>query len=474
MVQRTTVGANQEMEPSGDVAYVTCGPFVCEEGSDPPEITIENSSVCSGFDPGLMLQVGKIDNDVVESTVDSTDVANDGLDIGWVTSQKGAMSVTHKFSGVAKGQNYDVAGRDSTSGTDKPLNMDKGDGDENTAGADDPDKDEDTTNADYGAALMVSADGADTAACLDYTARNTRGGLDKPDNCFRIVGKPDYLSGYTIEVAAKGSGVTWGSVSWEDDPFEELECPSVTMAAADEVDVCALFEDEVDQATAEGWGNLTWILTDATDGTDTVLSELQTAVKGGASPRQFTTLWFDHDLDGKIKKDPMHDLYDNNDTDTDNADPGNNRVGGADQANQMYIEISLLDKDDDPNIGDFGKVDILNAGHADDEDIEESDFSPDGKADNFTPPAYSDVRDCTEDDGGDDADNTICDASRTWEVDVAFASGTFGCTAERSFTISCNWDSSGERNESRRDDDQDAAVQLTDANIGDFLKCTVK
>ena len=27
MVQRTTVGANQEMEPTGDVAYLTCGPF---------------------------------------------------------------------------------------------------------------------------------------------------------------------------------------------------------------------------------------------------------------------------------------------------------------------------------------------------------------------------------------------------------------------------------------------------------------
>ena len=29
MVQRTTVGANQEMEPTGDVAYLTCGPFSC-------------------------------------------------------------------------------------------------------------------------------------------------------------------------------------------------------------------------------------------------------------------------------------------------------------------------------------------------------------------------------------------------------------------------------------------------------------
>ena len=32
MVQRATVGANQEMEPTGDVAYVTCGPFDCQDG----------------------------------------------------------------------------------------------------------------------------------------------------------------------------------------------------------------------------------------------------------------------------------------------------------------------------------------------------------------------------------------------------------------------------------------------------------
>ena len=31
MVQRTAMGANQEMEPTGDVAYVTCGPFECVE-----------------------------------------------------------------------------------------------------------------------------------------------------------------------------------------------------------------------------------------------------------------------------------------------------------------------------------------------------------------------------------------------------------------------------------------------------------
>ena len=49
MVQRTTVGANQEMEPTGDVAYVTCGPFACTDGMDAPEISIANSSRLHGL-----------------------------------------------------------------------------------------------------------------------------------------------------------------------------------------------------------------------------------------------------------------------------------------------------------------------------------------------------------------------------------------------------------------------------------------
>lgn len=224
-----------------------------------------------------------------------------------------------------------------------------------------------------------------------------------------------------------------------------------------------------------------------------MLSELQSAVKGGASARQFTTLWFDHDLDGQIKHtsakpEEMHDLYDQNDTDRTDTTPGNNFFRNTDgspgndaEANQTHIEISLIDKDNDPNIGDFGKVDILEAGRTDDPDTtaveDASDFAPDGKADNFGTGAthdYADVRACTEDDGGDDADDTICDASRDWDVTVKFASGTFGCETERSFTISCEWDASGEVKQSRRNGDQSAAVQLTSANIGDFLTCEVE
>ena len=80
MVQRTTVGANQEMEPSGDVAYVTCGPFECADGSDAPMLSIENSGVCTAWDPTVEIQVGKVDNDVVNTGTDEPlDNATDAL-----------------------------------------------------------------------------------------------------------------------------------------------------------------------------------------------------------------------------------------------------------------------------------------------------------------------------------------------------------------------------------------------------------
>ena len=68
MVQRATVGANQETEPTGDVAYVTCGPFDCQDGMDAPEISIANSGTCNKWDPEVDIQVGKIDNDVIAMT----------------------------------------------------------------------------------------------------------------------------------------------------------------------------------------------------------------------------------------------------------------------------------------------------------------------------------------------------------------------------------------------------------------------
>ena len=43
-----------------------------------------------------------------------------------------------------------------------------------------------------------------------------------------------------------GADVDWGSeVDWDEDPFEDLTCDSMTVAAADYLDVCERFDTEV-------------------------------------------------------------------------------------------------------------------------------------------------------------------------------------------------------------------------------------
>ena len=78
-----------------------------------------------------------------------------------------------------------------------------------------------------------------------------------------------------------------------------------------------------------------------------------------AGAERFSTLWFDDDLDGKIKnKNPerpartaagddreLHDLYDNNADD--------------DTANLEVVWQLMTNTDGSPNRGDFGKVDLM-------------------------------------------------------------------------------------------------------------------
>ena len=49
-ITRLTMGANQEMEPTGDSAYVTCGPFNCADGMDVPDLTLADSGVCNDWE----------------------------------------------------------------------------------------------------------------------------------------------------------------------------------------------------------------------------------------------------------------------------------------------------------------------------------------------------------------------------------------------------------------------------------------
>ena len=430
MITRTVVGANQGMDKTGDVAYVTCGPFNCADGMDAPEISIADSAVCAAWDPMVEIQVGKVDNDAG----DKSDTTNetDGVDLGIVTSSSTAMTITHAFDGVAGGQNTSVK-TDAAKGSNKTLTMKAIEG---IIAVDDPDKSASVCNAgDFG-----YDDG-------DIT--------DRPEGCFRLIGPgamgrqdkmapdgPDYLSGYSLILSAKGGGVSWGRVEWEEDPFEDLTCDTMTIMVADHVDVCSMFEDEVDYAIGDGW---TPALT--FNGADQVTHLTATAEK--SEGKMFKTLWFDHDLDGKMSD--STNLY---------------------MANAM-VSMSLLDKDMDPTVGDLGKVDLLS-----DEDDEETDVNesavagnPDGNADNYPDGGdQSDIRECSEADGGDDDDGTICDAEWMTDADVKFADRIFGCTTTRSFTVTCTWDADGGM-QVGRNALPDAFDPDTPNNLKAFLKC---
>ena len=183
---------------------------------------------------------------------------------------------------------------------------------------------------------------------------------------------PDYLAGWSLELSPTGAGVTWGRVDWEEDPFEDATCDPMTMMVADEVDVCGMFEDEVDYAIGKGWSpEVVFRATDDVLGGNQVVmwrapaekSGTNTATTGATEGKVFKTLWFDDDLDGKIKNCQLHAVRPAEGT------PGGtsqihdlyNQNGGTDNANIEMIWEHLTDANGDLTAGDLGKVDLVSA-----------------------------------------------------------------------------------------------------------------
>ena len=502
MVQRAEIGANQDMEPMSDVAYVTCGPFECTESSNDgpppvPALSIENSTVCNDFTPEASLQVGFVDNNGVNiPTGNYTEAAdgstttdgrpNDGVDVGWVTDSKVAMTVKHHFSGVARGQNFTVTGVEASKGSSMALAM-----------ATETDATTPIGDGKFKGALLVgnlgttSASTDDVSACADNNFRgddpytDPRSGLHKPDSCFRVVTEGDtktginYLGGYSIELAAKDAGVSWGKVAWDPNPFKDLKCDSMTYMATDvmEADVCELFEEEVDRAVAKKWGGskgttVTFLSGDSgsarpprdtgysalpasSGSTNNHLVALQIEAPDAES-RRFASLWYnDNDKRTDSKDKSNHDLY------ATDADP---------------LHIELVDEDGDSKYGDFGKVDF-NKPDPDDDDATLA--GEDGKAEG----AAGGENKCSHSDGEG------CNGMLEETVTVTFDAGlAIGCTDKREVTITCEWDANGEMGRYRADDhtSDDAAGTgfpgfVTDGRtgtrvagyIGAFAKCTV-
>ena len=541
MVQRTAVGANQEMEPTGDVMYITCGPFECMEGSDAPELSIANSAVCTAWDPSVGIMVGKVDNDVIgPDSTDDADAAdgvdtNDGVDLAIVTSSTLEMSVKHIFSGVANGTNTSKS-VDADKGSNKTLAM--------AAVASIAVSEDENDDG------MISVD--ETVCNNPYTSEDVSQKADRPgglSGCFRLMGPgagridndaskgADYLSGWSIELSPKDADVMWGRVDWDDDPFEDLECGDADpIMVADHVDICEMFDAEVDRATGKGWkpdvvfgSEVPGFDATATDGSNTNPNSVvmwKATASAGSGEKMFKTIWFDDNLDGAILEknpDPRPEQRNADDSGNVAGDTLNdlyNQNGRASNINAIWEFLTDDDGDLVASAGDLGKVDMLSDkddpktvddetsieveecgtdGHEwrlsydDDGDGEADEYTcsnpddgvvttetaaedttatathPDGRADNYAASNddYSDFRKCSEDDGGDDDDGSICDADWTRDAEIVFADGTFGCSTTRMVSITCTWDADGGMAQGRNA----LPPSFSAADKKNFLKC---
>ena len=507
-IQRVTLGANQEMAPTGDMAHVTCGPFECVAGMDAPAISLANSSACEGWDPTLELEIGMVDNNFAAATgsgataltaiqhggfaddnngatnarAGGTKTVPDGYDLGWVYSSSQRMNVTHSFGthstvtakGVAKGTNQ-------STGAGAIANV---------------------VVADVTVPALGSATTAAVRACEPSTVYGPGAKKDfrEPQSCFRVLTGNDYFENYEVTLALADAEVSWGEISW--DAFDDITCDSVTYNAADMMDVCDLFEEEVDQAHA--LPNVTAVAYVA-DGPATTTSinligfDLKIGNAAGAavtSSDRYTALWY---YDGKT---PLasrghatyRNLYDLNGDSADEADD-RHEVGVITKSgntadniarNPSLVWVPVLSPYGAPLYGDLGKVDAA------------AGVPTTGRTDNFTggdnkPDNFDAIEKCISGDGGsgqtkldgkDQADSTLCDAYDV-ELDpttVVFTDkiggpkSTYACEVEKTYTITCDWDASGGRGDSSTATPPVPALRAgvgVASNIGEFLKCTV-
>ncbi len=242
------------------------------------------------------------------------------------------------------------------------------------------------------------------------------------------VDRINHLEDYSIELSAKGVSVARGKIEW--DAVKDLTCDSGMAAAADQVDVCSLFEDEVDRAIEAGWAggseymaNFAEDITtpDAGVGGDATLTW---EIESRGKTLQFHAIWYANDGDDGAD---AVDLY------ADSDDPMDATGGEGDPAVRDGLIVQLLDQDGDPMVGDIGKIDRRRIGT--DGEMKNARPDADGKADNDSDGNAA----CSDDDGGDG-----CDAEQFIDVELAFEFGTaFKCEAERTVQVECTWNAQG-------------------------------
>ena len=271
-VLRVFVNAAQEIEPTGDTAYVTCGPFDCMEGMDAPAIGLENSTACNAWDPTFELQAGMVDN--IPTPEDATGDPETGIDLGWMYTSNAGFRATHDIA-VTSAKSAAVKASSTMTALAVP---DVGSGilGSRVDGTDPAD-------GDFG-------DAEDTADSCETTYTKTIGTVQKPggDQCFRVAlnKNNDFLSNYSVSLAPSGTSVSWGEIAW--DAFDELDCPSMDYAASDMVDVCELFADEAGRLAKAAVAPM---FVGGTTGNDSKLSGFDVTF-GTAKSQHFKSLWY--------------------------------------------------------------------------------------------------------------------------------------------------------------------------------------
>ena len=525
MFEKVTVGAGQEAMPTGDVAYITCGPFRCSDAATDapprPAITLEDSAVCQEFEASLDLVKGIASNGAARDTGgERIATTNIGLDFGFTYTATHAATVTHEFTGLASdgGGAYRVNGGSvapASTPTGLPL-APRGAG--RTAvnhfgGA--LNRDDMRGTQDQPGPIRNGYDNGDPVDCYDeenlalpesadrgYEIANSSlgrviGRLKRPEHCARLItdgiyevapaGKAspnwrNYLAGYRIRftptaaVAWGGSAVAWSSL--EDDPFDGLACPDRAFEVTDLVDVCRDFEDEVDAYWGEGIGaggpfQVEYAASAA--GVTVATHELTHIVIRNKANSDNTQIGTEFAYRPRGSRHAHMWLVDSRTTgiaagiDGTREDPD---LYFADENTDARLGTGGGDLEGSGGDGDWRPLMVLDLRDQDGDpkygDFGKVDFDGNGKADNITAIDDDASRACTANDGG-----AGCDAEMTFDLSATFTRirDTDACTRTIEQSITCTWDADGDkqRGGTNRFDVQTGANESPDRNF--FIRC---
>ena len=500
MFEPVTVGAGQEPTAMGEAMYITCGPFRCSEAADEspaaPEITLADSEVCENFDVDLELVKGAALNGNYQSR-------SSGVDVGWVYTASHAARVTHEFANVTAGAApMTVPGTSlAPTSTQRSLNMtasgsasskvnkfggqDNRDSEMYSRVAGHPDRTESNPGPVRNGendCLSIEQTGAENnrarGAWSYYSILRSRGSLRgdvrpvrRPENCFRLITDGlyttighnvevsptfyNYLPGYSVHVDPVG-GVSWAGSSvsdWGDGhAFDELECPRRTFEAADQLDVCDDFEEEVNRYWGAGIGSGgSFRVEFETTGTTNANGRLtEIVIRNSASAPTSSQLSGGYEYRPEGSRHANLWLVDKSD-----GEPTNTGIDGTKRDSNLYWTVTtehavevvgrwrpimrykMTDVDGDPLHGDFGKIDQITG-------TQTTTYKPDGVADNMRTSTgttgQADHAQCS------DTDGPGCDATDDFELSATFTriQDTDSCTVTIEQSITCDWDADGD------------------------------